>query len=103
MEKEQATSSEKKAALEAIRGEFNGTDTNTQCARLLEALARFPVTTFEAMRFLDVYHCPARVMQLRKAGHRINTHRQTVLTEAGVKHSVGLYVLESEVGHEAAA
>jgi hypothetical protein len=41
------------------------------------------VTTFEAMRYLDVYHCPARILQLRKAGHRIVTHRQTVLTEAG--------------------
>ena len=103
MEQEKATPSEKKAALEAIRAEFRGNDTRTQCARLLEALARFPVTTFEAMRFLDVYHCPARVLQLRKAGHRIATHRQTVVTEAGVKHSVGLYALESGVRHEAAA
>ena len=54
MEKNKATSPEKKAALEAIRAEFKGASTNTQCARLLEALARFPVTTFEAMRFLDV-------------------------------------------------
>jgi hypothetical protein len=103
MQKEKATPFEKKAALEAIRADFRGTDTNTQCARLLEALSRFAVTTFEAMRFLDVYHCPARVMQLRKAGHKITTHRQTVVTEAGVKHCVGLYVLESEAGHEAAA
>ena len=103
MEKEKATSSEKKAALEAIRGEFKGTDTRTQSARLLEALTRFPVTTFEAMRFLDVYHCPARVLQLRKAGHKITTHRQTVVTEAGVKHTVGLYALESGARHEAAA
>jgi hypothetical protein len=103
MEKEKATPSEKKAALEAIRSEFKGTDTNTQSARLLEALRRFAVTTFEAMRFLDVYHCPARVMQLRKAGHKITTHWQTVVTEAGVKHRVGLYALESEAGHEAAA
>ena len=103
MEKEKATPSEKKATLEAIRGEFKGADAHTQCARLLEALSRFPVTTFEAMRFLDVYHCPARVMQLRKAGHRITTHRQSVLTEAGVKHTVGLYSLESGADHEAAA
>jgi hypothetical protein len=103
MEKEKATSSEKKAALETIRAEFKGNDTKTQCARLLEALGRFPVTTFEAMRFLDVYHCPARVMQLRKAGHRIITHRQTVLTEAGVNHCVGLYALDSGASHEAAA
>ena len=53
MNEKRTTSLEKKAALEAIRTEFKGTTTNTQCARLLEALARFPVTTFEAMRFLD--------------------------------------------------
>lgn len=94
MTKEKATSPQKKAALEAIRAEFKGTATNTQCARLLEALARFPVTTFEAMRFLDVYHCPARILQLRKAGHRIVTHWQTVVTESGEKHRVGLYVRE---------
>jgi hypothetical protein len=101
MEKEKATSPEKKAALEAIRAEFKGTDTKTQSERLLEALARFPVTTFEAMRFLDVYHCPARVLQLRKAGHRITTLRQTVVTEAGVQHRVGLYTLDSGASHEA--
>lgn len=94
MEKEEATPSEKKAALEAIRAEFKGADANTQSARLLEALARFPVTTFEAMRYLDVYHCPARVLQLRKQGWKIATHWQTVLTEAGEKHRVGLYALE---------
>ena len=103
MDKEKATSPEKKAALEAIRDEFKGTASGTQCLRLLEALARFPLTTFEAMRFLDVYHCPARVMQLRKQGHRITTHRQTVVTEAGVKHNVGLYTLESGGHHEATA
>lgn len=94
MEKNKATSPEKKAALEAIRAEFKGTSADTQCARLLEALARFPVTTFEAMRYLDVYHCPARILQLRKAGHRILTHRQTVVTEAGVRHCVSLYTRE---------
>lgn len=94
MKKNKATSPEKKAALEAIRAEFKGTSADTQCARLLEALARFPITTFEAMRYLDVYHCPARILQLRKAGHRILTHRQTVVTEAGVRHCVGLYTRE---------
>ena len=95
MDKKMAISFEKKTALEAIREQFKGTDNNTQCARLLEALTRFSVTTFEAMRYLDVYHCPARIMQLRKAGHKIDTHRQTVITEAGVKHSVGLYIKEA--------
>ena len=95
MTKEKATSPEKKAALEAIRDEFKGTASQSQAARLLEALSRFPVTTYEAMRHLDVYHCPARILQLRKRGHKIITHWQTVITEAGERHRVGLYLLES--------
>ncbi len=100
MTKEKATSPEKKAALEAIRDQSKGTASAAQAKRLLEALGRFAVTTFEAMRYLDVYHCPARVLQLRKQGHHITTHWQTVVTEAGEKHRVGLYVLESGASHE---
>ena len=95
MTKEKATSPEKKAALEAIRAQSKGTASRAQADTLLEALRRFAITTFEAMRYLDVYHCPARVLQLRKRGHNITTHWQTVITEAGEKHRVGLYVLES--------
>jgi Helix-turn-helix domain len=95
MTKEKATSPEKKAALEAIRVEFKGTASRSQAARLLEALSRYSITTFEAMRYLDVYHCPARILQLRKRGHKIVTHWQTVITEAGERHRVGLYALES--------
>jgi Helix-turn-helix domain len=86
----------KEAALKALRDEFKGCDCKTQCRRLLEALRRFPITTFEAMRLLDVYHVPARVLQLRKAGHSIITLWQTVTTEAGVTHRVGLYVLMAD-------
>jgi hypothetical protein len=93
MEEEKATPG-KEAALRTLRDEFKGTDTKTQAHRLLEALRLFPVTTFEAMRHLDVYHVPARILQLRKAGHSIHTHWQTVITEAGVKHRVGLYALQ---------
>jgi Helix-turn-helix domain len=94
-----AASPERKAALEAIRLEFKGTDSNTQCARLLAALARFAVTTYEGRRLLDIYDVPARILQLRKHGYRIVTHWQTVVTEAGEKHRVGLYALESEAPH----
>ena len=96
MTKEKATPSEKIAALEMIRSEFKGTASRSQRARLLEALSRYSVTTFEAMRYLDVYHCPARILQLRKLGYRIATHWQTVETEAGETHRVGLYVLEGQ-------
>ena len=100
MTKEKATAPEKKAALEAIRAQSNGVASRAQADRLLEALRRFGVTTFEAMRYLDVYHCPARVLQLRKRGYKIATHWQTVITEAGEKHRVGLYVLEGGARRE---
>ena len=102
MQKEKATSPEKRAALEAIRAQSKGTASKAQAFRLLDALRSYAVTTFEAMRYLDVYHCPARVLQLRKMGYRITTHWQTVVTEAGEKHRVGLYVLESEAKNETA-
>ena len=97
-EKKKAATVQKIAALEAIRNEFKGTASRSQAARLLEALSRYSITTFEAMRYLDVYHCPARILQLRKRGHKIITHWQTVITEAGARHRVGMYVLESRAG-----
>ncbi len=100
MQKEKATSFEKKAALKIIREQFNGISSARQCERLLEALSRWSINTYEASRYLDVYHCPARVLQLRKRGYKIITHWQTVITEAGEKHRVGLYVLESGASHE---
>lgn len=90
---------EKMAALKKIRDEFIGTSGRNQAQRLLAALMLFPITTFEAMRLLDVYHCPARVLQLRKLGHDILTLWQTVETEAGTKHRVGLYVLRKGASH----
>lgn len=100
MQKENATSPEKRAALEAIRARSKGTAGAAQSMRLLEALRAYAINTFEASRYLDVYYCPARVLQLRKLGHSITTHWQTVVTEAGEKHRVGLYVLESWASHE---
>ncbi len=98
--KEKAISPEKRAALEAIRAQFSGTSSDTQCNRLLAALNRFPVTSFDAMRYLDVYHVPARILQLRQRGHEIVTHWQTVVTESGQTHRVGLYVLEAGRDHD---
>jgi Helix-turn-helix domain len=70
--------------------------TAAQCARLLARLRKGPITTFEAMRKLDVYHCPARVLQLRKRGHHIDTVWTRVVTEANVAHRVGQYILVKE-------
>ena len=59
------------------------------------------LSTFEASRHLDVYHCPARILQLRAEGHNIITHWVTVTTEAGKPHRVGNYMLVREVRHAA--
>ena len=99
MENEKKATPEKEAALKRIRDHFSGTTGRRQAERLLAALRQYPISTFEAMRLLDVYHAPARVLQLRKAGHRILTLRQRVETEAGVSHNVGLYILQRGDGH----
>ncbi len=87
------TSSAKRAALAAIRRAHPGNSCAAQCARILAALERFAVTTYELMRFADTYDPRARVMQLRRSGKQIDTHWKTIVTESGDRHRVGLYVL----------
>jgi len=84
----------RESALHAIRDRNKGLDGPTQRKRLLEALqALGSVTTYEASRCLDIYHPPARAKELRQEGYRITTLRRPVLTEAGARHSVGVYLL----------
>jgi Helix-turn-helix domain len=92
-----ATPNEKETALKAIAARTKGASAKTQATRLLEALGYFAINSFEAMRSLDVYHVPARVQELRAQGYNIKLHWQTVITESGEKHRVGLYVLNSGV------
>lgn len=90
------TPSAKRAALAAIRRAHPGTTCIVQCDRLKAALAQFAITTYEAMRHLDVYDPRARVMQLRNDGVAIDTHWRIVETESGDRHRVGLYVKTCE-------
>lgn len=86
---------ERIAVLHEIRDSIQGTDSAPQRQRLLEAMQRLGhVTTFEASRYLDVYHPPARKRDLVKAGYNIITAMRDVFTEAGKRHRVGLYSLE---------
>ena len=49
----------------------------SQCVRLLKALRASPVTTSQARTLLGPTSSPAaRVLDLRKAGHRVLTRRQ---------------------------
>lgn len=81
---------------------FKGNDAGTQRTRLDLALQYAPITTYEARKYLDIYDVPARIMELRAQGLRIDTLRVAQQTDAGVIHRrIGLYVLKSgEVCHE---
>ena len=87
------TPSDKRQYLAKILKATPGTSAAAQCRRLREALSRYSLSTFEAMRYLDCYHAPARVMQLRDEGLAIDTHWVQTVTESGARHRVGLYVL----------
>ena len=88
-------------ALYLVRDLHPGVNSEVQCARIRTALSRFSITTFEAMRYLDVYDPRARVMQLRNQGETIDTHWQTVITEAGERHRVGRYTRRMNTGANA--
>lgn len=82
------------ADLLAIREAKPGTDAEAQRQRLLIAIQRLQhVSTFEASRYLDVYYPPARKMELVREGHPIGKVMRSVLTEAGKRHSVGVYFM----------
>ena len=85
----------KRKALASILAAHPGNSSAVQCARIRAALSRFSLTTFEAMRHLDVYDPRARVLQLRKAGESITTAWSQIATESGDLHRVGVYVLET--------
>lgn len=92
----------KLAVLTEVRQMFKGNEAGTQRRRVQEVLERgFTLNTFEASRHLDVYHCPARIKELRNAGLNIVTHWVRVLTEAGVSHRIGQYLLVRGASHAA--
>lgn len=87
------TPDDKRKALASILAAHPGNSCAVQCARIRAALSQFSLTTFEAMRHLDVYDPRARVLQLRKAGESITTAWSQIATVSGDLHRVGVYVL----------
>ena len=87
------TPDDKREALAEILAAHPGNTCAVQCERIRAALSRFSLTTFEAMRHLDVYDPRARVLQLRKAGENILTTWRKVPTESGHLHRIGVYSL----------
>ena len=91
---EYVTPVEKIKALKAIRDAAPGNTGAAQEVRILEALSRWSLTTFEASRYLDSYDPRARVMSLRGKGHAIVTSWTLVRTECGRLHRIGVYTLQ---------
>ena len=84
---------DKQQALAAILQAHPGNTCSVQCQRIRAALSRFSLTTFEAMRYLDIYDPRARVARLRKTGECIDTHWVQRPTESGRLHRIGCYVM----------
>jgi hypothetical protein len=85
------------AALIAIRDSNPGTRSASQRTRLLSAIERLgSVTTFEAMRFLDVFDPRPRKLELVRRGHPIESTRDRMETEAGVVHRIGRYFMDRQ-------
>ena len=91
---EHVTPPEKVRALKDIRDAAPGNTGTAQEARILQALSRWSLSTFEASRFLDAYDPRARVMSLRGKGHAIVTSWALVRTECGRLHRIGIYTLQ---------
>ena len=81
-------------ALHAIRDRIKGDSGSVQRDRLLAVLRELgPTTTFELSRYADIFHPPARKLELVNDGHNILTTRRTTATESGERHSLGVYAL----------
>ncbi|QET29525.1 helix-turn-helix domain-containing protein [Burkholderia multivorans] len=87
-------------ALSLILKRLPGNDASTQRARMLAAMCELGnITTFEAMRFLDVFDPRPRIHELRHShGYSITTAMRAEQTESGILHRVGVYFLSSAGG-----
>lgn len=95
------TTPERREALQAIRDQFPGHEGSAQQLRILSAIEQLgSVTTFEAMRFLDVYDPRPRKLELVRKGYPILLAWDRMETEAGVPHRVGRYFMARDAAQE---
>lgn len=66
----------------------------SQCERLLERLAKGPLTATQALDDLGVGRCAARVKDLRERGHDIHTEIATVVNRFGEECRIGIYRMQ---------
>lgn len=73
----------------------------SQTDRVLERLRRGPLTGDEARKELQLTRLGARIFELRKAGHHIETLRFTVVNDFGEEARPARYVLIREATADA--
>lgn len=82
-------------SLQAITAEIPGISAAAQRLRLATALELLgSITTFEAMRHLDIYDPRPRKLEPLAAGYNITLSWDQTVTESGETHRVGRYVLK---------
>lgn len=74
----------------------SGASMAAQCARLLDALRRGPVSCIYAREALDIFQPNTRITDLRQQGCEIRTRRERVQDQRGNWHYVGVWSLISE-------
>lgn len=88
------TAPDRAAALKRILADNPGNSAAAQRARLLAAMQQTGrITTFEAMRHLDIYDPRPRKLELLAEGHSILLSWRHVPTESGRPHRVGVYFI----------
>lgn len=67
----------------------------SQRARLVKYFETCPrLSTLQARKELGILHPCGRIMELRRSGHKIDTHWIKEADSNGVLHRVGLYVYQ---------
>lgn len=73
---------------------FNDNCSFNQRLKLLDYLLEHgSITTSEAREKLDIYYPPARIKELRQAGYLIHLVWIIWISDYGIKHRIGKYVL----------
>jgi hypothetical protein len=73
---------------------FTDNSLHNQRLKLLDYLREHgSITTSQARELLDIYYPPARAFELKKEGYLITTIWDSWVSEYGIKHRIGRYVL----------
>ncbi|MDO9151678.1 MAG: helix-turn-helix domain-containing protein [Methylotenera sp.] len=77
-----------------IKPKFTDNSLRNQRLKLLDYLREHgSITTSQARELLDIYYPPARAFELKKEGYLITTIWDSWVSEYGIKHRIGRYVL----------